>query len=135
LVVGAGSGYVPACLARLGAQVKALEIHSDLAVAARENLAKAGIGGVEVETADGLSLQEQSRYDVVFVTGSLPIDDERFRLALKPGGRLFVIIGEAPTMEALLVRRDAEQRFSSEILFETVVPALAHARRPSAFQF
>jgi hypothetical protein len=38
-------------------------------------------------------------------------------------------------MEALLVRRDAGQRFSSEILFETVVPALAHARRPSAFQF
>lgn len=135
LVVGAGSGYVPACLAKLGAQVKALEIHSDLAVAARENLAKAGIGGVEVETADGLSLQEQSRYDVVFVTGSLPIEEERFRLALKPGGRLFVIIGEAPTMEAMLVRRDAEQRFSSEILFETVVPALAHARRPSAFQF
>ena len=135
LVVGAGSGYVPACLARLGAQVKALEIHSDLAVAARENLAKAGIGGVEVETADGLSLQEQARYDVVFVTGSLPIDEERFRLALKPGGRLFVIIGEAPTMEALLVRRDAEQRFSSVILFETVVPSLAHARRPSAFQF
>ena len=135
LVVGAGSGYVPACLARLGAQVRALEIHSDLAVAARENLAKAGIGGVEVETADGLSLQEQSRYDVVFVTGSLPIDDERFRLALKPGGRLFVIVGEAPTMEAMLVRRDAEQRFSSEILFETVVPALAHARRPSAFHF
>lgn len=135
LVVGAGSGYVPACLAKLGAQVKALEIHSDLAVAARENLAKAGIGGVEVETADGLSLQEQSRYDVVFVTGSLPIEEKRFRLALKPGGRLFVIIGEAPTMEAMLVRRDAEQRFSSEILFETVVPALAHARRPSAFQF
>ena len=135
LVVGAGSGYVPACLAKLGAQVKALEIHSDLAVAARENLAKAGIGGVEVETADGLSLQEQSRYDVVFVTGSLPIEEERFRLALKPGGRLFVIIGEAPAMEAMLVRRDAEQRFSSEILFETVVPALAHARRPSAFQF
>lgn len=135
LVVGAGSGYVPACLAKLGAQVKALEIHSDLAVAARENLAKAGIGGVDVETADGLSLQEQSRYDVVFVTGSLPIEEERFRLALKPGGRLFVIIGEAPTMEAMLVRRDAEQRFSSEILFETVVPALAHARRPSAFQF
>ena len=72
---------------------------------------------------------------MVFVTGSLPIDEERFRLALKPGGRLFVIIGEAPTMEALLVRRDAEQRFSSEILFETVVPSLAHARRPSAFQF
>ena len=47
----------------------------------------------------------------------------------------FVVVGEAPTMEALLVRRDAEQRFSSEILFETVVPALAHARRPSAFQF
>ena len=85
LVVGAGSGYVPACLARLGAQVKALEIHSDLAVAARENLAKAGIGGVEVETADGLSLQEQARYDVVFAAhrrGALPAGIEAGRASI-----------------------------------------------------
>jgi hypothetical protein len=61
-------------------------------------------------------------------------------MARQAAGRLWLVvsasvIGEAPTMEAMLVRRDAEQRFSSEILFETVVPALAHARRPSAFQF
>ena len=135
LVVGAGSGYVPACLARLGAQVRALEVHADLADAARANLAATGIGGVEVETADGTALTDQARYDLLFVTGSLPVEDDRFRRALKVGGRLFEIVGEPPAMSARLVRRTGENQWTVEELFETVVPALTHARRPSAFQF
>ena len=135
LVVGAGSGYVPACLARLGAQVRALELHGDLAATAIRNLNDTGIGGVVVETVDGTTLDEQSRYEVIFVTGSLPVEDERFRRALKVGGRLFEIVGEAAPMTARLVRRTAEAQWTVEELFETVVPALTHARRPSAFQF
>ncbi|MFM7067673.1 MAG: protein-L-isoaspartate O-methyltransferase family protein [Gammaproteobacteria bacterium] len=135
LVVGAGTGYVPACLARLGAQVRALEIHPELAETARTTLAAVGIGGVEVETADGTQFAEQSSHDVVFVGGSLPTEDTRFRNALKVGGRLFEIVGEAPAMSARLVRRTTATQWTVEELFETNVPPLANARRPSAFQF
>ncbi len=135
LVVGAGTGYIPACLARLGAQVRALEIHADLAETARATLAALGIGGVEVETADGTKLDDQGCHDVVFVAGSLPVEDARYRNALKVGGRLFEIVGESPAMTARLVRRTADSQWTVEELFETDVPALANARRPSAFQF
>src|SRR5256885_10693025 len=54
---------------------------------------------------------------------------------LRPGGRLFVVVGEAPVMEARLVRRTAEDAWSTESLFETVIDPLVHAVRPAGFTF
>jgi protein-L-isoaspartate(D-aspartate) O-methyltransferase len=135
LVVGAGTGYVAACLARLTSQLLVLECHEDLAAAARTNLAACGAGSVEVQVADGMSLEPVARYDVMFLGGSLPVPDDRFERALRIGGRLFAVVGQAPTMEAWLITRTGDQAWTREALFETVIPALTHARSPSAFQF
>jgi len=51
------------------------------------------------------------------------------------GGRLFVVVGEAPVMEARLVRRTAEDAWSAQSLFETVIDPLVHAVRPAGFTF
>ena len=69
-------------------------------------------------------------YDAIAVTGSLPVLDEVFLRQLKPGGRLFVVVGEAPAMEARLVTRTGARDFATESLFETVLPPLAGARAP-----
>jgi protein-L-isoaspartate(D-aspartate) O-methyltransferase len=61
LEVGTGSGYVSACLARLGAQVRTLELHPQLAEQARANLARQWARAcppVEVIEADGMQLDE-----------------------------------------------------------------------------
>src|SRR4030095_12781001 len=93
LEVGAGSGYLSACLGKLASRVRSLEIFPELAEQARANLLAARINNVAVEGGDGMQLNEQSAYDVIAVTGSLPIYDERFQQALRFGGRLFVVVG------------------------------------------
>jgi protein-L-isoaspartate(D-aspartate) O-methyltransferase len=93
LEVGAGTGYLSACLGKLASRVRSFEIFPDLAEQARANLLAARINNVSVEAADAMQLNEQSAYDVIAVTGSLPIYDERFQQALRIGGRLFVVGG------------------------------------------
>jgi protein-L-isoaspartate(D-aspartate) O-methyltransferase len=135
LQIGAGSGFVTACLRALAAQVRSLEIFPDLAEAARRNLAALGMRDVEVLDADALNFDSGARYDAIAVTASLSLYDARFERMLTPGGRLFVVVGEAPVMDARLVRRTAEDAWSVESLFETVIDPLVNAVRPPGFTF
>ena len=135
LELGAGSGFVTACLRGMAGAVRALELYPELAASARENLATLGIRGVEVLDADALRYESATRYDVIAVTASLPLYDARFERLLNVGGRLFIVVGEAPVMEARLVRRTGEQTWSSQVLFETVIDPLVHAVRVPEFTF
>ena len=135
LEVGTGSGYLAACMGRLAARVRSLEIFPDLAAKAAVNLHEAAINNVAVETADAMLLDEVAQYDAIAVTGSLPLYDERFQRALKPGGRLFIVVGPSPVMEAWKITRIGEREWQREGLFETVIEPLVNAPRPSAFIF
>jgi protein-L-isoaspartate(D-aspartate) O-methyltransferase len=135
LEIGSGSGYLTACLARLCARVRSLEIVPSLAELARRQVLSVAANNAAIETADGMQLDESARYDVIAVTGSLPIYDERFQRALKIGGRLFIVVGPSPAMEAWKVTRLGEREWQRESLFETVIAPLANAPRPSAFVF
>jgi protein-L-isoaspartate(D-aspartate) O-methyltransferase len=135
LVVGAGTGYVPACISAMGASVRAIEIDAALATAARANLKRAGFGQVEVVTGDTFNLDFGKDYAVIAVCGALPLYDDRFARALAVGGRLFVVVGSSQPQEALLVTRSAEQKWDSTALFETSVDPLDHAPRPERFRF
>ena len=135
LEVGTGSGFLSACLARLAHHVRSLEIFPDLSARAVENLRASGISGVSVETLDAMTMAEENRYDAIAVTGSLPAYDERFQRALKVGGRLFVVLGDAPVMDALLIRRLARDQWVRESLFETILEPLVNAPQPSRFLF
>lgn len=135
LEVGTGSGFLSACLARLAHHVRSLEIFPDLSARAVENLRASGISGVSVETLDAMTMAEENRYDAIAVTGSLPAYDERFQRALKVGGRLFIVVGDAPVMDALLVRRLSRDQWVRESLFETILEPLVNAPQPSRFLF
>src|SRR5690606_10077918 len=135
LEVGAGSGYLTACMGRLAGRVRSLEIYGDFAAQARATVLAAAVNNASVETGDAMRLDEQLAYDAIAVTGSLPLYDERFQRALKIGGRMFIIVGQAPVMEAWRVTRLGEREWQRECLFETVVEPLVNAPRPSAFVF
>src|SRR5690606_1174490 len=94
LAVGAGCGFSTACLAKAAAHVRSLEIFPDLAELSRANLAAQGIRNVEVVVADAMREAPQGTFDVIAVTGSLPVYDRRFEQQLNVGGRLFVVVGE-----------------------------------------
>jgi protein-L-isoaspartate(D-aspartate) O-methyltransferase len=136
LEVGTGSGYLTACLARLGGRVRSLELHEELADFARGNL-KATVPTLpcEVVVADGMQLSDEARYQVVVLTASLPIYQTRFERALKVGGRLFVVTGAGALQEATVVTRVRDNEWERKMLFETSLEALEHAPRPEAFGF
>ncbi|HXN09984.1 MAG TPA: protein-L-isoaspartate O-methyltransferase, partial [Steroidobacteraceae bacterium] len=128
LEIGTGSGYVTACLGRLAGRARSLELHPPLAKFARDNLATGARGvPIEVVEADGMELSEESRYDVILLTASLPIYQARFERALRLGGRLFVAVGNETLQQARLVRRATERDWVSRVLFETCIEALDHA--------
>lgn len=137
LEIGTGSGYLTACLALLAAEVLSLELRPSLARQARTTLRQAGIGNARIEDADAFTWQPAAPgYDVVVVTGSLPVYDPRFESLLKPGGRLFVVSGTEPVMEARLIRLNTGTGTrEAHSLFETVIDPLTNAATPSRFVF
>jgi len=136
LEIGTGSGYVTALLASLARHVHSVDIYPDFTTGAGATLAAQDIRNVTLETGDGVNgWDRRAPYDVIAVTGSLPLFSSCFQEQLKVGGRLFMIVGQAPAMEALLITRLGEREWSRESLFETDIPPLVNALKPSAFVF
>ncbi len=135
LEIGTGSGYLSACLGSLARDVVSLELHADLAQTARERLQAQGIGNVRIDTADVFGWESDRRFDAICVGGAVATLPSRFLQWLRPGGRLFVIHGRAPAMEAALVRHaDNPAGFQVESLFETELPYLTGAAPVPRFQ-
>ncbi len=136
LEIGTGTGFVTACLAKLGNHVMSYEIHKSLTLQAREKLALAGISNVSLHTADVLAGKPSaSTFDVIAVTGSLPKYDDSLQQLLSPGGRMFVVVGQSPVMQAMLVTRGTGGQFKQAVLFETDLQALEGAPSVNEFVF
>jgi len=115
LEIGTGSGYLTACLARLARDVVSLEIDPELADRARAALAAQGVANAAVETADAYAWTGGHRFDVICVTGAVAAIPEHFREWLAPRGRMFIVHGESPAMQAVRVHADG----GIDSLFET----------------
>ncbi|MCP4186964.1 MAG: protein-L-isoaspartate O-methyltransferase [Gammaproteobacteria bacterium] len=124
LEIGSGSGYISACLATLGKQVVSLDISDENLAFAQQNTANAGISNIGFRQANGLEDDYDDLYDVIAVTGSVTEVPECLKLALNPGGRMFIIKGTSPVMQALLFTRSGDTEWSCQSLFETDIPAL-----------
>lgn len=135
LEIGTGSGYFAACLEHLAGDVDSIEIHAELATGAAQALSGLGSAQVRVTTGDALTRTWPPHYQVIAVTGSLPVYDPRFERALAIGGRLFVVVGSAPAMEARRVTRTAADAWRTEVLFETSIEPLCNATPAPRFRF
>lgn len=135
LEIGTGSGFLTACLSRLSAQVKSLEIRADLAERARQVLAQVKTGPIEIVQADAFAAGSLTgEWDAIVLTGSLPLYDARFERLLAPQGRLFATVGNAPLMSARLYTR-SERGVTAVDVFETQIDALINAPHPDRFSF
>jgi protein-L-isoaspartate(D-aspartate) O-methyltransferase len=136
LEIGTGSGYFTALLAKLGSHVHSVEIDPTLQAQAEAKLAAHNITNVSLVEGDGARGWDQDGpFDVIAITGSLPLLPESFQQNLSIGGRMVVIVGQAPVMEAKLITRVADDQWATEDLFETELPALRNAEQPQAFVF
>ena len=136
LEIGTGSGYLTWLLAQLGAKVHSIEIRPEFTDRASGRLAAHGARNVELEIGDGArGWDKHAPYDVILVTGSLPMLPDGFKKSLTVGGRLIAIVGQSPAMEAQRITRLTESSFDTRGLFETDLPPLQNAFTPSAFVF
>jgi protein-L-isoaspartate(D-aspartate) O-methyltransferase len=135
LEIGTGSAYLTALMAKSAQHVDSVDIFADFGSEAKSKLENYQLNNVQLHTGDALSnWQGDAPYDVIVVTGSVPLLEPAFQEQLAPGGRLFVIVGESPVMEAILITRVDEKAWATEVLFETDLPALIGADLPSSFQ-
>jgi protein-L-isoaspartate(D-aspartate) O-methyltransferase len=135
LEVGSGTGYLAAVLSLLAATTRSIDIHPEFTSKSIANLRAVPEAQVQFETRDAFSAAPLGEYDVIAVTGSLPVYDTRFERALRTGGRLFAIVGTAPVMDAVLIRRVDDNEWIRESLFETVIEPLVNATSAQGFVF
>ena len=159
LEIGTGSGFLTACLARLSARVTSVDIFADFIEAADARLREQGSGNATLLRMDAMQALPEGRFDAIAVGGSMPIFDRRLFEVLRPGGRLFVVVGTGPAMSAQLIERPADPRTDARpealpdersnerpgarpderpnvtSLFETNVPPLLNAPAPPSFTF
>lgn len=140
LEIGAGSGYMAALLAHKARHVTTVEIAPELKALAEKNLRDYGITNAKVELGDGArgwvgSGHDAAPYDVIVISGSLPVLPEQFLQQIKIGGRILAIVGEAPVMECELITRVSDIAYNTVKLFETSVKPLHNAVTPSHFKF
>lgn len=145
LEIGTGSGYMAALLAYKARHVTTVEILPELVEMARASLSAYGVDNVDVQQGDGArgwpapaagsGNSAVQAYDVIVVSGSMPVLPQALMQQLKIGGRMFVVTGEAPAMAAQLVTRMSDIGFDTVKLFETVIKPLRNAVTPSHFVF
>ena len=133
LDVGCGSGYSAAVLARIAAQVVALEENPELAAQARA--ACAGESNVEVVTgrlADGYSAA--APYDVIVLEGATEIEPYTLLRQLSDGGRLVCILGGDFSAKAMLYTRSGTE-VGGRPVFDAAAGVLPGFGKPAVFAF
>lgn len=134
LEIGTGSGYLATVLARLGGHVHSVDIRPEFTAMAQANLQPLAFKNITLETRDASKLDDLTEdYDCIIVTGAMPVLHASFRRRLTLGGRLAVIIGKEPIMEAQLHTRVAADDWAVESLFDTLIPPLVNAWNPPRF--
>jgi protein-L-isoaspartate(D-aspartate) O-methyltransferase len=136
LLIGTGSGYLTALIAKLAKHVDALEIIPELSKQAEVRLQKQNIHNVTSYVLDAFSgYTTDKTYDVIVFTGSLQLHPNAAEQMLNIGGRMFAVVGEMPIMQATLTQRLNEGSCRKETLFETCLPPLANAPQSAKFEF
>jgi protein-L-isoaspartate(D-aspartate) O-methyltransferase len=135
LEIGTGSGYFTALLASVAGSVTSVEIDESLAAEAKAKLARSNLGRIALAVGDGARGWGRDAYDAIVLTGSTPLLPESLFDQLKPGGRVFAVVGDAPAMTARMVRWTAVGVRTTVDLFETVIAPLRNAAAPTRFEF
>jgi len=136
LEIGTGSGFVTACLAQLAKHVVSVDIHEQFTVDAAKKLKEKEIRNVDLETGDVMSgWQPEQAHDVLVVTGSVQEIPDHFRGWVNPRGRMFVVCGQSPAMEAKLLTKLNATEWREESLFETDLATLTNAGKAPEFEF
>jgi protein-L-isoaspartate(D-aspartate) O-methyltransferase len=131
LEIGTGTGYLTIVMAGLASHVVSVDIFPDL-----QRLAGYQLKNVSLQAGDAArGWSKDGTFDAIAISGSLPNLPDAFLEALNLNGRLFVVLGQAPVMKAVLITRMGEKEWFREELFETVIPPLLNSEPKPKFIF
>jgi protein-L-isoaspartate(D-aspartate) O-methyltransferase len=133
LDVGCGTGYSSAVLARLGAEVVALEQDADLVRVASGLLANT-VGKVEV-VQGGLieGVKMQAPFDVIFVNGAIEEVPQSLLSQLAEGGRLVAVLKDGQSRAWLFLKENGQVGRRPD--FDADIPVLAGFKKAMGFVF
>ena len=120
LEIGTGSGYFTSVLAKLSQSVVTIELDEQLSESAQNKIKELNLNNITFINDDALAYNfDNEQYDTIVVGCALPNKNESFFRLLKPGGKLFMVVGAINQMQATLVQRTNENEWQSKSLFET----------------
>lgn len=133
LEIGTGSGFLAACLANMAERVESIDIFPDFIAGAEMKIQHLALGNVALRCEDSMELDYTDRFDAIAVTASVPTLTEHFIRMLKPHGRMFIVVGRMPVMEALLITMHPGREWTQESLFETVLAPMLNVEQAEPF--
>lgn len=135
LVVGSGTGYSTAILAKLVETVVAIESDADLSRHANAVLSDLGIDNVAVFNMPNVGgYPAQAPYDIILIDGGVHEVPHALVDQLSEGGRLAAVRRSGPAGQALLVVKSGGIA-SERVEFDATVPVLPGFEKPTAFVF
>ena len=136
LEIGTGSGYFTSVLAKLSQSVVTIELDEQLSESAQNKIKDLNLNNITFINDDALAYNfDNEQYDTIVVGCALPNKNESFFRLLKPGGKLFMVVGAINQMQATLVQRTNENEWQSKSLFETHLDYMKGAEPSVKFAF
>jgi protein-L-isoaspartate(D-aspartate) O-methyltransferase len=125
LEVGTGLGYQSAVLSLLAQRVYTIELIEELAVQARQRLARQGCTNVDVKIGNGSKgWPEHAPFDKVIVTAAPELIPPALLYQLKPGGRMVIPAGLPDSQQLMLVEKDENGIVSTRNIFAVLFSLL-----------
>jgi protein-L-isoaspartate(D-aspartate) O-methyltransferase len=120
LEIGTGSGYFTSVLAILSQSVVTIELVDQLSEFSQNKVKELNLSNISFIKDDALAYNfDNEQYDIIVIGCAMPNKNENFFRLLKPGGKLFMVVGAINQMQATLVQRTNENEWQSKSLFET----------------
>ena len=136
LEIGTGSGYFTSVLAKLSQSVVTIELDEQLSQLAQNKVKGLNLNNITFINDDALAYNfDNEQYDAIVIGCALPNKNENFFRLLKPGGKLFMVVGAVNQMQATLVQRTNQNDWQSKSLFETHLDYMKGAEPSVKFAF
>ena len=136
LEIGTGSGYLTVLLAKLAKQVTSVDNLDDFSQSVAQKLSALAITNVTLTQGELLAgWSAGADYDAIVVSGAVDTIPTAWQKQLAIGGRLFAVVGQAPSMDVCCVTRVGEKQWQTKVLFETCTASLPVAMADPIFKF
>ena len=136
LEIGTGSGFLTCCLSQMSKSVDTMDIDIEMIESAKmsnNNYKTYNINYIHQDIFSNWT--PDKNYDVIVVTGSVDKRIEKLEIALKKNGRMFVVIGNKPIMNANIIERISNNKLVCDQLFETILDPLTNINKKNHLIF